>query len=176
MVVPIWSGPLTRIGLTIRFPTFRRVSACQPDSGIGRPAPSWSLSFSQGGPCQNLAGRLKLFEISGIGMSGPIALTGQTKWGRPSETGPTFLQEEEGDWRIVVLASPVPETLINVRGQPPALRQRSINLRTLLAPRESTDGQLPTAMWLPATAGFQNLLQTKPWRKGQTPPASRAPA
>src|SRR6266404_3801811 len=121
---------------------------------MGRPAPSWSLSFSQGGRCQNLA--LKLFEMSGIGLSGRFALTGRTKWGRPSETGPTFLQEEEGDLRIVVLASPVPETLINVRGQPPALRQRSINFRTLLAPRESTDGQLPTAMWLPATAGCES--------------------
>src|SRR5258708_8976707 len=99
---------------------------------MGRPAPSWSLSFSQGGRCQNLAGRLKLFEMSGIGLSGRFALTGQTKWGRPSETGPTFLQEEEGDWRIVVLASPFPEPFINVTGHPPPFRHRSLHLPTPL--------------------------------------------
>src|SRR5258708_5685733 len=133
MVVPIWSGPLTRSGLTFRFPIFRRVSACQPDSGMGRLGKMIRTRMEQGGRCQNLAGRLKLFEMSGIGLSGRFALTGQTKWGRPSETGPTFLQEQEGDWRIVVLASPLPQTFINVRGQPPAVRQHSINLTTLLA-------------------------------------------
>ncbi len=50
MVVLIWSGPLTRIGLTIRFPTFRRVSACEPDSGIGRLGKMIRTRMEQGAP------------------------------------------------------------------------------------------------------------------------------
>ena len=106
--------------------------------------------------------------MSGIGLSGRFALTSQTKWGRPSEKGPTFLQEEEGDSRIVVLTSPVSETLINVRGQPLVLRQRRINLEEALyrpgsQPTVNADGDVASG-----NGGLRKLTPEEALEKGLT--------